>query len=282
MKTNPKANERVSFESKSVCLLECFRQYPADEILGPAIATGFYWSEGAQLFLITNWHCVTGLNANDCKPNGTFTPTHMKVKSLEVIGDAEVGSKTVKYVTRTVSLYDEEDTPTWRQHPLGREVDVVAIPMDIDDWKSRIFTVNMKQQIESFQPMCGDDCYIVGYPEGFEGPIGTPIWKRASIATEPELNYGQKPLFLADSLTRCGMSGSPVYARIAGLWGQEGLALSIDPREPKILGSWTKFIGVYAGREGDEKKGFQLARVWKASVLQEIIEHLVVPPNPHL
>ena len=205
----------------------------------------------------------------------------MHVWLNEMRSQLDGGGHSVLFVGKQLALYDTSDMPVWLEHGLGGQVDIVAIPIDNYDWKEKIYTVNRKHQLPDFNPMCGDDCFIVGYPEGFSGPSGTPIWKRASIATEPELDYDNKPLFLADSLTRKGMSGSPVFARVPGLWGQEGAQLSIGGSS-SVLGYWTKFIGVYAGREASENEGFQLARVWKHTALDELIASGVKPGHPHL
>lgn len=270
---------RVAFESRAVCFIQCFRKFPDGKRCGPATATGFYWSNGDQLYLVTNWHSVTGQNADTLCEIGSFTPTHLHVWFNEMIPGQRGEGRNVKFVGKEVSLY-EDDEPTWMEHPQGRLVDVVAIPLAGYAWKGKVYTVNQKHQYKDYSPMVGDDCFIVGYPDGFIGPNGTPIWKRASIATEPELDYDQKPLFLADSLTRKGMSGSPVFAKVSGLWGQEGESVNIGGEGANYLGYWTKFIGVYAGREGADKEGFQLARVWKNSAMEEIIRHGVKPKPP--
>lgn len=187
----------------------------------------------------------------------------------------------MKFVGRELNLYDPEGLPTWIEHPSGNRVDVVAIPIDdVDyDWQGRVLPLNMKKPI-FHNPMVGEDCYIVGYPEGLLGPNGTPIWKRASIATEPELDYDERPLFLADSLTRPGLSGAPVFVRVTGLWGQEGARVNLDGVTPAPLGAWMNFVGIYAGREGCADDGFQLARIWKRTVLDEIIENGVTGRSP--
>ncbi len=273
---------RVAFESRAVCCIQCFRRFDDGSKHGPAMATGFYWSKGDQLYLITNWHCITGFNANDGKPIGTFTPTHLHVWFNENQPSDDEGSRHVKFGGREVALYDANNVPTWLEHPLGKKVDIVAIPLDDYDWKGKFYCVNGKKQLMDFSPMVGDDCFIVGYPDGFLGPNGTPIWKRASIATEPELDYSEAPLILVDSLTRKGMSGSPVFAKVPGLWGQDGAQLTIGDGGSPYLGYWTKFIGVYAGREWNDNEGFQLARVWKSSAVDVIIEEGRIPCHPHV
>lgn len=279
---NEKRSElvRVSYESRTVCSLQLYRKFPDGTRCGPATATGFYWSVGEKLYLITNRHNVTGLHPTTGEYIGDFTPTHMHVWFNEMADHVEGEGRRALIVGKEIALYDGSEEPVWLEHRLGGQVDIVAISIDNYNWRQKIYTVNQKQQLSDFHPMCGDDCFIVGYPEGLSGPSGMPIWKRASIATEPELDYDNKPLFLADSLTRKGMSGSPVFVRVPGLWGQEGAQLILGGSS-SVLGYWTKFIGVYAGREANETEGFQLARVWKQNALDELISSGVKPSNPH-
>lgn len=273
---------RVSFESRVVCYIQCFRRYADGTRSNSATATGFHWSDGSTLYFITNWHNVTGRNPQSNEPNGSFTPTHLHIWFIEMQNRADETSRYTKFIGKEIALYDDSGNKRWIEHPNGRLVDIVAIKIDNYDWEDSIYTINSKPTLPDFKPMCGDDCYIVGYPDGFKGPGGMPIWKRASIATEPELNYQKSPLFLADSLTRPGMSGAPVFSRVHGIWGQEGAGISIGGKHPTILGHLHKFIGIYAGREGNESEGFQLARIWKSSVIKEIIANSSLPEHTHI
>ena len=95
-----------------------------------------------------------------------------------------------------------------------------------------------------------------------------PIWKKASVASEPELDVENLPYFFADTATRTGMSGSPVV-----LYKDRPITM-INEKERKVSRHWTKFVGVYSGRIGadNETKGdAQLGRVWKPHVIQEMI-----------
>jgi hypothetical protein len=111
----------------------------------------------------------------------------------------------------------------------------------------------------------GIDAFILGYP--FEIDVLTlPIWKRASIASEPGLPVGGQPYFFVDTASRAGMSGSPVILRSWGGFQHDEGGMVSGP------GSATKFIGVYSGRIGaqDELKA-QLGIVWRAEVVDQIV-----------
>jgi hypothetical protein len=112
------------------------------------------------------------------------------------------------------------------------------------------------------------DVYALGFPRGMSGRGVTPIWKRGTIATEPDLDHDDRPIFLIDTATRDGMSGSPVYAQEVGTWLPPG---SRDESK-RIIGKGRMFVGIYSGRVNaeDEFKA-QLGIVWKTRVIEEVI-----------
>jgi hypothetical protein len=112
----------------------------------------------------------------------------------------------------------------------------------------------------------GNDAFILGFP--FNINVSTlPIWKRASIASEPGAVVDELlPCFYVDTASRPGMSGSPVILRSWGGYHTDegGLVMTPDPA--------TRLIGVYSGRIGaqDELQA-QLGIVWRIEVVDEII-----------
>jgi len=79
------------------------------------------------------------------------------------------------------------------------------------------------------------------------------------------LNYDDSPVFLVDTIGNKGLSGSPVVAMASGIFSP-GENFGDD----SVIGSWKKFIGVYAGRVGEDGIWSQLGRVWKAEVIDEL------------
>ncbi|MEW2918020.1 hypothetical protein AB1A64_13180 [Ruegeria sp. ANG10] len=90
------------------------------------------------------------------------------------------------------------------------------------------------------------------------------------------MDYDDLPVFLCDTASRPGMSGSPVFVKAFGDFGREGA------KKPNggFFGFWTKFAGIYSGRDGTETDGFQLGRVWKADTLQKLFENPKTPERP--
>jgi len=66
--------------------------------------------------------------------------------------------------------------------------------------------------IDGFKLRVGHELFVLGFPEGISAS-DLPIWKRATIASEPNATVDGLPILLVDTATRRGMSGGPAIAR---------------------------------------------------------------------
>ena len=155
-----------------------------------------------------------------------------------------------------VPLLNHDSAPLWKEHPLGSGIDGVAVDVT-GHLPEKLFNVctNECGLQSNYQPNVGDDCFVVGFPKGLSGQGGMPLWKRASIATEPEFDQGKQPIFLIDTATRKGMSGSPVIVRHSGIWNPSGKIA-----DDSIMGTIFNIIGIYSGRIEDDEMGVQIGR----------------------
>lgn len=236
-------------------------------------ATGFYWLHDDSLYLITNWHCVTGRNQQQPSLSlgiSGFEPTHIEFTlMLDVNGiDAQRNA-------HRISLFDAVGDPLWFEHPvLGHKVDVVAIYVCQSEPSIISPALNSPTlEFVDFTPQVGDDAFILGYPKGIGGPQDLAIWKRGTLASVPRFDFQDLPVVLVDSATRDGMSGSPVIVRRTGvirLAENDAELATVLPSD--IIGTAHTFMGVYSGRigAGDELEA-QLGRVWKSSVVDQIV-----------
>lgn len=254
-----------------------------------AIATGFFYKHNNQYYLITNGHCITGSNWETqrkiSKIHSGFPDllrTNLKIMRQDPPSD-ELVAERVEVLLRTlnIELYrdDYQTKPTWYIHPQhGYNVDVVAIPINTSNefLKDRLSFSSINRYLNSSRrPRVADDIYILGYPFGITDVFEFPIWKRASIASEPNIDYEGLPKMLVDTATRSGMSGSPVLQMRPIIhspndkfrYWQEPYGDNNDLIKSEVCG----FLGVYSGRIGD-KTDAQLGIVWRKEVIEEILE----------
>jgi hypothetical protein len=269
--------------SKSVAPIELFgRLGDAYESCGRA--TGFFYRREGDLYLITNWHVVTGvdpltmirLDACGILPDKLLVQYK---QSTDRDGRPVPGNEAVAVANfpKEIDLYNRNNT-LWFEHGTRQNVDVVAIKLVANELGELAnVPVNEVDQTPDLVLAPGMDCFVLGYPNGMIGPGLTPIWKRGSIASEPTYPYRNRPGFLIDTATRDGMSGSPVIARHSGLYKPSpGPGLRGD----EIIGTVTRFAGIYSGRIGEDEMGVQLGMVWRTDVLDDILSGRTGGVNP--
>jgi hypothetical protein len=233
-----------------------------------ANGTCFFVKRDDSDYLITNWHVVSGQN-NETKEYLDEThgaiPNNLKV---HVFKNQDI----VERIVLKIDIRDEEDFPMWLEHPVFQEkVDVVAMKITIpEDMQIAYVEDAIEPFNESTKASIKDDVYILGFPFGITEGEGFPIWKRASIASEPVLDIQDRPLIYVDTASRRGMSGSPViYKERRGVSRCDGVPGEMGT---KLSNYFMEFIGVYSGRIGaDDEFKAQLGRVWKKNVIDEII-----------
>lgn len=240
-----------------------------------SVATGFFYEHDGRTFLVTNYHVVSGRHPETDEildPNGICPDSLVLGVATEVDNYGVSGAQLIqwKWLTLPLLTAGASRKPTWTEHPQhGRRFDVVAMPLSgLED--TRITPANAKSLgLERIRVYPSMDAFVLGYPRGMSGGAHFPIWKRATIATEPDIDLHGLPQFYIDTATREGMSGSPVYAQEVGYWLPEG---ETDQSKASI-GKGRRFVGVYSGRLGaeDEFKA-QLGIVWKESALISLLE----------
>ena len=268
----------ISHETKCIAHLCAIGRSSNGSISQRSWSTGFFWRYNDVPFLVTNRHCVTGRDGLNRQLPRAFDPIGLQVYFR--VPDARVAYDAQTYKNRSIEIkLWNEGEPDWQEHPKGSCIDIVAL--ELSDFPDHVHCLNDKSQYDHWRVEAGTDCFIVGYPQALGGSEGTPIWKRGSVASEPELDLEGLPVFLCDSATRVGLSGAPVFAKVMGNFSNEGGPF-VDDGSPQFFGHWTKFLGVYAGRNGDEEYGFQLGRVWKASAMEEVLRNTDRPRSPFI
>lgn len=230
-----------------------------------ATGTGFCVEFSDKVFLITNRHNLSGRRPDT---NEIVHPTLATPDAVTIAHPA--AGRLGTWVTRRERLLDDNGAPLWLEHPTyGRRVDVVALEL------SQLEGV----QIYAHDPWADGpdllngvsvDVSVIGFPFGLTGGGAFGIWTRGTVATEPAVDFNDLPLFLIDSRTRPGQSGSPVLIYSAG-----GAVALNGGNTGVFAGPVEKFVGVYSGRVNAQS---DLGFVWKASVVRELLERGVRKP----
>ncbi len=225
-------------------------------------ATGFAWRHHGVNYLITNWHVVTMIDPN------TSRNLHSRAARPDRL-HLQLNMKRYDWgkIPLDVQLYDANSRPIWLVHPVHRrKIDVVAIQLPLCPEDADYCPINEAiPRDDELAIRISMEVFVLGYPFGVRLP-GLPVWKRGSIATEPQLAPLTDQYFLINSASRPGMSGGPVLRRS---WGTK---VTEQGATYTIAGSATRFIGVYSGRlYTRDFLEAQLGRVWPAHLITEII-----------
>jgi hypothetical protein len=177
------------------------------------LGTGFFYKFGTQTFLITNWHVVAGRHFETLRPLHSMCALPDRLKFLVGCrGDIGEWMEVDCALYEDSSSNDQPEKPIWLEHAIhGRKIDVVAIPIDLPE-NGEVHTIDRVNTVPKMLLTVSKDVFILGYPKGINGGRGFPIWKRASLATEPAIQHDGLPKILVDTATREGMSGAPVVA----------------------------------------------------------------------
>jgi hypothetical protein len=226
-------------------------------------ATSFVWKHhDNKHYLITNWHVVSGRDAQTRKYLKSHGGRPNLIRAL-----FNFRAHVFEKVPVDITIRDQDDIPSWLIHPSqGAGVDVVAIPLP---YTGNEPTLNLSPinplSTQGLLIRISMDVFILGYPFGAEPP-GYPVWKRGNIASEPDLARLGPQYLLVDTASLPGMSGSPVIRRS---WTNHMVNANYTSDDSRIA---TKFIGVYSGRrKGTHGSDTQLGLVWPDTYIPDII-----------
>lgn len=217
--------------------------------------TAFFWRHEDAAYLVTNWHNLSGRDR--------FTDRHLCSTAAEPdrLRISYHGAEIGQTIDQVVMLRDQTGASLWLEHPSRKQVDIVALRVDIPA-DSRIEFANVGLTDHWLE--AGTDVFVLGYPGVNFGQY--PVWKRASIATEPMLFDRELPYILIDTASRPGMSGSPV---VTHGW---------DPIPDPSMGGFSisrqlrrGFLGIYSGRFGNKEFEAQLGIVWPSRLVHEVV-----------
>lgn len=228
-------------------------------------ATGFVATHHDRHFLVTNWHVLSGRNAETDQPVSKTAgiPDHIRIAH-------HVGERLSGWRFLREPLFDLDGSPRWVAHPRGRAVDVACVELSAMMSDIRLFSLNLRLAEADLTIYPAMPVSVIGFPLGLRPNAFFAVWKTGHIASDPDLPYNGQPAFLIDATTRGGMSGSPVVARGFGSFMTSG-GYKIG------AGMVTRLLGIYSGRIHEDS---EIGCVWKPEVITELLDHAVAARPP--
>jgi hypothetical protein len=229
------------------------------QLLGTA--TSFAADAPRGPVLITNRHIVTGRHPKTGRPlSGTgAVPDEIRIYHNSAIRFGE-------WVSRIEPLFFN-GRPLWVEHPaLRAQADFVALPLtQLCDVQLYPYTLGIGDPAIIIKP--AEVVSVVGFPFGLTAGGALAIWATGFVATDPDIDYDNLPIFLIDCRSRPGQSGSAVIAH------RTGGAVSTEQGTTVVSGGIkTKFLGIYSGRVNAES---DLGFVWKAAAIRQLVNAIV-------
>ncbi len=245
--------------------------------------TGFYFARTVEsqsvLFLVTNYHVLTGHAPAEMKAPIGDNITFQFHKSATQTGDVH---------TVRLPLFTKQNTPIWITNESVPDADMAVLPVDAGFYKDcdvRGISADWAASKLKLRPT--SDVTLIGYPYGYYDKTNAlPIWKTGTIASEPSVDFEDKPLVVIDISAFPGMSGAPAVAISYGMYETEGGGTAV--------GGSRRFLGVYASMQmlKEEKyleqlaqganigivteQSLELGHVWKAKLIIDTIDRVDV------
>lgn len=220
-------------------------------------ASGFFYTVGDDLFLVTNQHVVRN------EKEGVIPDT----LRLRLHTDSKDTTKNTDF---EVPLYLNTQ-PVWKTHPDQPQADVALVKLDKADLQKKFFVRawskgNFLPQNYRLDP--GEDVFIMGYPLAFyDSTHNLPIFRDAMIASSYRVPFRGLRLFLTDANLHPGTSGSPVITKPKSTWVDDGGNTHI------VTGTVYYLVGIHSGIVDPSITGGQqigLGAAWYAELAEEI------------
>jgi hypothetical protein len=260
-----------------------------DVLLGNA--TGFFYfgflGSKPNFWLVTNWHVLSGRNAEDPKSvlhKMGSVPNRLRLSLLLEFDQPEYTTNPnaqILFQEQFIELYDTAGQASWYQHVKRSAVDVAVLNASAFVGRFHLVGVNSAETASDMVIQIGSQIFILGYPLGFSHFMNTPIWKRGSIASEPHIETTESGgKVVIDATTRQGMSGAPVIMRETTHYITETGSINRGVNA-------TRFVGVYASRPNvpivadinDEDRRAEVGFFYKSGAVHEIITNGIRGPN---
>jgi hypothetical protein len=239
-----------------VTLVEAFSSGRAPQPSRSHSATGFFFRQNDDKYLITNRHVV--VSENDQRyPDILRIKVHIDRASL-------LPTRTIE-----IPLYDGTRS-LWIEHPDNaniqdpkEKIDLAAIKINNNIQNTDIMDFFLVGDLPRNDLLLGvgDLCIIAGYPYAFHDTLHyLPVVRSGTIASTWGAHFRGKKCFLVDSKLHPGTSGSPVVIPFSTVRRDRAGGVGIGAFPPVL-------IGVNSGTY----EGLDLNAVWYSALIPETI-----------
>jgi hypothetical protein len=247
-------------------------QQPVSQGTGFLFASTSAADQIETVFLVTNYHVVTGHTPG--------TPGDARGERIRIVLHRDPDRpEDVRPVE--LPLYDALGRPLWLTSETHPNADVVLVPLppqSYEDLRLFVFTEAHTRGDIRIRPTSG--ATLLGYPFGFyDTRHFLPVWKTGHIASEPDVDFEGRPVFLVDVSAFPGMSGSPVLAVANGIYESEDGVMR-SGRVLKLLGVFSSMPAVREerplvstldpGARQTVETTLELGYVWKAALIADL------------
>ncbi|MDR0373898.1 MAG: serine protease [Nitrososphaerota archaeon] len=217
-------------------------------------ATGFFFSENNETYLVTNKHVIDNCITSDIDEIKIMLHTN----SYELTDNEEIA----------VKLYDGAGNKKWLEHET-QEVDVILIPVKLES--KHVYAPLSRDFIaaKEYQTLF-EKILVVGYPYGwYDVRNNLPIIRVGNLSSPFGIGFNGEKFMIGDVITHPGMSGAPVIMQLVN---------PVTKENKQLFQTRYVLIGIYSGQSRinhiDEKERPQLITIWFAELIFEILSNL--------
>jgi len=214
------------------------------------------------VFLVTNYHVVTGNSPN----------TSLPARGDRVVFYLHTDKQDPSRVQQVaLPLYSTAGVPHWVQSEEHPDADLILLPLSAESYagiEMFVFVDSHTRGKITIRPT--SPATLLGYPYGFSDTVNRlPVWKTGHVASEPNVDFQGKPAFLVDVSAFPGMSGSPVLAVANGVYEDDQGTMGMG-RVIRLLGVFSAMPVVRSDIPGQADTSLELGIVWKSALIADL------------
>jgi hypothetical protein len=220
-------------------------------------ATGFFFTDSGNLYLVTNKHVIYGNNFTHAQPMIDAVELNLHTNRMNLTENEKV----------MINLFDR-GRRIWLEHA-HPAVDVVLIPVTID--RNRFVISPLNNTFLELGNIIVDDfqkIFVMGYPFGwYDQRNNLPITRIGHLSSPFKIRFQGMPMMIGDVTTHQGMSGGPVLMQL-----DDYTVKKEDGSRTRMIGRRMLFlVGINSGQFELSEGRSNLISIWFSELILEIL-----------